>query len=134
MAIDSLHKDFDLITSELLGQEGDKTIDKIQQILSSAKAKFISKREVGITADLAYMSRNNKPNYSQKRKATLDDECYNCHKMGHFGLDCRMQDFRLAKRKANDKRQDNTPRSKQHQPQLRQANVAADHEEEDSDP
>ena len=54
--------------------------------------------------------------------------------MGHFGRDCRMQDFRLAKRKASDKRQDSTSRFKQHQRQLRRANVAADHEEEDSDP
>ena len=134
MVIDSLHKDFNLITSGLLGQREDKTIDKIQQILFSAKAKFISKQKVGITANLAHMSRNNKPSYSQKQKTTLNDESYNCHKIEHFGRDCRMQDFRLAKRKASDTRQDDAPRFKQHQLQLRRANVVADHKEENSNP
>ena len=45
-----------------------------------------------------------------------------------------MQDFRLAKRKRSDTKQNNTPRFKQHQSQLRLANIAADHEKEDSDP
>ena len=89
---------------------------------------------MGINAYHSHMSRNNKPSYSQKRKATLGDKCYNCHKMGYFGRDCRMQDFRLAKRKANNTRQDNTPRSKQHQLQLRRANIITDHEEKDPNP
>lgn len=60
------------------------------------------------------MSRNNKSSDSLKLKATFDDKYYNCHKMGHFGWDYRMQDFRLAKKKASNTRQDNTSRFKQH--------------------
>ena len=58
------------------------------------------------------MSRNNKPSYSQKQKITLNNKCYNCHKMVYFEQDYRMQNFRLAKRKASDIRQNNVPRSK----------------------
>ena len=65
------------------------------------------------------MSKNNKPSYSQKQKVILNNKYYNCHKMEHFGQDCKIQDFKLAKRKANNTRQDNAPRSKQHQLQLR---------------
>ena len=104
MAIDSLHKEFNLIISGLLGQGGDKIIDKIQQILSFIKVKFISKQEVGITINLAHMSKNNKLSYSQKQKATLNDKYYNCHKIKHFRQDYRMQNFKLAKRKASDTR------------------------------
>ena len=85
MVINSLHKDFDLIISRLLEQKRDKTTDKIQQILSFAKAKFIIEREIDIIADLGYMSRNNNPSYNQKQKATLNNKCYNCYKIRHFG-------------------------------------------------
>ena len=44
-----------------------------------------------------------------------------------------MEDFKLAKKKTSDTKQDNTPRSKQYQLQLCQENVVADHKEEDSD-
>ena len=43
MVINSLNKDFNQITSRLLRPREDKIINKIQQIISSAKAKFINK-------------------------------------------------------------------------------------------
>lgn len=42
IALNSIHKDFDTKTSSLL-ETSDKTIDEIQQILCSAKAKNLSK-------------------------------------------------------------------------------------------
>lgn len=61
VTIDSLHEDFDVVIAGLLGQGGDKAIDKIQQILALVKAKFINKQAVELIADLAYMSQDNPP-------------------------------------------------------------------------
>lgn len=47
VATESLHDDFEHVTSGLLGQGGEKSIDEIQSMLSSAEAKFVSKRAVG---------------------------------------------------------------------------------------
>ncbi len=95
VATESMHEDFEHVTSGLLGQGGEKSIDEIQSILSSAEAKFVSKRAVGVTADLTQMSRNS----GQKHKAivTSENECFNCHKMRHFGRDCKFPDYRLKK-------------------------------------
>ena len=112
MVIDFLYKDFDLIIFKLLGYKENKTINKIQQILSSVEANFISKQKMGINVNLAHISRNNKPSYYQKQKAILNDKYYNYYKIGHFRQNCRVQDFRLAKRKASDTKQNNAPRSK----------------------
>lgn len=43
IVINSLYKKFNLIISKLLKQKKNKIIDKIQQILFFAKAKFIHK-------------------------------------------------------------------------------------------
>lgn len=113
VATESLHKDFEYVTSGLLGQDGEKSIDEIQSILSSAEAKFVSKRAIGVTANLAHMSRNS----SQKRKstATSEDECFNCHRIGHFSQDCKFPDYRLKKKSSSSTKQDfdnNPPRSR----------------------
>lgn len=65
--------------------------------MASAEAKFISRQATGITSDLAIMSRGK--NSTGKRKATSEDRCYNCHKFGHFGRECKNADQRLPKQK-----------------------------------
>lgn len=61
-----MYKDFDLLPSRLLEKGENKSINKIQQILSSAKAKFINEQEVSIIVDFVYMSKNHKTHYGQK--------------------------------------------------------------------
>ena len=90
--------------SGLLGQGREKSIDEIESILSSDEAKFVSKKAVGLRADLAHMSKNN----GQKRKATgtSKDECFNCYKIGHFGRDCKFLDYQFKKKSSSSTKQD----------------------------
>ncbi len=89
IALDTLHDGFDTTTASLL-ESGDKTIGQIQSILQSKEAKNISKRTTGAVGDLAMAFRDG------KKKANSDEECYNCHKLGHFG-----RDFLLPEKKLN---------------------------------
>lgn len=73
--LDSLHDDFDIITESML-ERGDKSIDEMQQILASAKAKFISKKLTGVNGNLAMMTKSR--NSTAKRKANSDDKCFDC--------------------------------------------------------
>lgn len=82
VAHDSLHNDFESTTTTIL-ECGNKTINKIQQILASAEAKLISKQATGVIAELAMLSKGH-----IKRKAALDNKSFNCEKMGHFGKNC----------------------------------------------
>ena len=63
IALDSIHNDFETKTSSLL-ETGDKTIDKIQQILCSAEAKNLSKRATGVTNDLAMSFKGSQRGYN----------------------------------------------------------------------
>lgn len=135
VAIKLLHDDFEHVTLGLLGQEGEKGIDKIQSMLSSAKAKFVSKRAVRVTANLAHMSRNNSLKHS-KAIATSEDKRFNCYKRGHFSRDCKFPDYCIGKKKNSNNssniRQDQENNSAKPQPQ--RANAATNIiDEDDSD-
>lgn len=79
-----LYNNFETTTNNML-KSGNKTIDKIQQILASAKAKFISKWATRVTKDLAMLSQR----MIGKRKATSNNRYFNCNKLKHFGRNCR---------------------------------------------
>ena len=61
-------------------EQGDKTINKIQQILASTKAKFISKQATRVIENLVIMSKNRN---SAKQKASSKKKCFNYGKLGH---------------------------------------------------
>lgn len=105
-----MHDNFEYVTSGLLGQEREKSIDEIQSMLSSAKAKFVSKRAVGVTADLANMSRNSSHKCS-RAIVTSKDECFNYHRMGHFGQDCKFLNYHTKKKSSTrQNRENNLPK------------------------
>ncbi len=97
IALDSIRNNFETKTLSLL-KTGDKTIDKMQQILFSAEAKNLSKQATGVTNDLEMLFRGLQRGYNNysggKRKAKSDEQCFNCHKHGHFGRDCDQPDRR----------------------------------------
>ena len=93
IALDTLHDNFNTTTTSLLESEN-KTIDQIQSILQWKEAKNISKRATKVKEDLAMAFKDSN---SPKKKAYRDEKCFNYHKHGHFGHDCRQPDRRLAR-------------------------------------
>lgn len=71
IALDFLHNDFEITTVTIL-EPGDKMINKIQHILTSVKAKFISKCATGVIGDLAMMFKDqNLTKKSKQQKQVL---------------------------------------------------------------
>lgn len=81
IVLNSLHNNFDITIISLL-ETKDKSIDKIQSILQSKKAKNISKRTTKGTKKLAMAFKDNN---GPKRKALSHKKYYNYHKLRHFG-------------------------------------------------
>lgn len=100
---------------------GDKTIDKIWQILSFIQAKFINKQATGITGDLAIVSRRRN---THKKRATIDNKCFNCGRLRHFGRD----GIALSTRKKNKADESSGNNNGQHRrnnrPRRNRANIA----------
>ena len=84
-------------------------------MLLSAKAKFVSKRVVGVIANLIHMSKNNSHKHT-RAIAISKDEYFNCYWMGHFGQNYRFPDYCNKKKNSNSssnnrqKRENKLPR------------------------
>lgn len=94
ITLDSLYEDFDTTTTNLL-EAGGNIINQIQSILKSKKGKNISKQAIGGgIGDCAMIFREKN---APKGKANSNNECYNCHKLGHFERDYSLSDKKLNK-------------------------------------
>lgn len=83
VATKSLHDELKHVMSGLFSLGREKNIDKIEFILSSVKARFLSKEAVRMISDLAHMSKKSSLKH-RKAIATSKDECFSNHRMGHF--------------------------------------------------
>lgn len=92
IVFDSLHKDFDITTANLL-EVGDKTIDRIQSIFQLKKTNNFSKWASKDIRNLAMIFRNK----SSKKKVNSNDKCYNCYKFDYFGQNCFLSNRKLNK-------------------------------------
>lgn len=86
IALNSLYNNFETTTTSMF-ESRDKTIVKIQQILVTAEAMFISKQAIRVTKSLAILSQEK----SGKRKATSNNRCFNYNKLEYFGWDYRQK-------------------------------------------
>lgn len=93
-----LHKKFKYATSQLLGQRGKKSINKIYFILLFAKAKFLSEKAVEAIIKLTYILKNN--NQKCKTIAINKNKCLNCYKIENFRQNYKILDHKLLKKKA----------------------------------
>lgn len=49
-------------------------------------------------ANLVYISKNSSYKCKTYAIATNKDECFNCHKIRHFGRDCKFPDYQSIKK------------------------------------
>lgn len=77
IALNSVQNKVDIMTASLL-KTGDKSVDKIQNILQSKKAKNISKYTTGGTRELIIAFKDNN---GLKQKAFNHKEGFNCHQL-----------------------------------------------------
>ena len=88
-----LCKDFDTITASIL-ETGHKTINQIESIFQSKKAKNLSKQATGGTENLAIAFKNKS---RPKKKANSDNKYYNYYKLGYFRQVCLLPNRKLNK-------------------------------------
>lgn len=84
IALNTLHQNFNTIMVSFLKTKN-KTIDKIQSILQSKKAKNISKHAIKVTKNLvmAFKDRNNTNFFEEK--VNSNKKYFNYYKLGYFG-------------------------------------------------
>lgn len=80
IALDLLYNNFNITTTSLL-KFRDKTINQIQSILQSRKAKNISKYTIKAMEDLVIVFKDNN---SLKKKTYRDGKYFNYYKLGYF--------------------------------------------------
>jgi len=91
--LDSLHEDFDNVIATLL--DADKSMEDMQEILSSHEQKSLSKRATGVPSEVAMNTKGSNSSGKQRE----GPKCYNCQKYGHIAKDCSKPN-RRDKRKA----------------------------------
>lgn len=96
------HEDFNTTTTSLL-ETSDKTINQIQNVLQSKKAKNISKKPTGRgTGNFAIVFRDKK----FKKKTNSNNNCYNLHKLRDFRKHCFLLDKRLKRTTQKSQREE----------------------------
>lgn len=80
ITLDSLYKDFNTTIVSLLETE-DKTIDQVQSLLQSKKAKNLSKQVIRNTGDLVILFKDKNRDAPSKKKANSNNKCFNGHKL-----------------------------------------------------
>lgn len=107
VAIYFLPNDFKT-TINSIPKSGNKSINKIQQILNSAKAEFLKKKAIEVREDVAiiFEARNFGHN---KRNVTNKDKQFNCQKLDYWAKNCKFPNQYQSKKT----RSEDTPKNRQ---------------------
>ena len=127
VALDSLHDDFELITSPLL-HLGDKNIMEIQQIVTSTKTANLAKRAVGAIANLTMMAKKKQPERSDLRQ---NEKCFKYGRKGHYAKDCHNSTHNFTKRKSVEEFIEEAKRSRWKKNQAKAAKSTANNDDFD---